>query len=145
MSAQKTTHVTTNPEETEALGMRLADQLRGRIVLLRGELGAGKTTFVRGLARGFGVTELVKSPTFVYEKIYTGNTGLVVHHLDLYRFEKIPAEFTEHLRELFASGDTIIIEWPERIFAELLPLQRVELHFKEIDEGREIVINEKMM
>lgn len=138
-------HTTTTPEATEQLGASVAERLGGRIIFLFGELGVGKTTFVRGFAHGLGVTAVVKSPTFVYEKTYTGNTGLVVHHLDLYRFETMPAEFTEYLRELFVSGETIIIEWPERIPAELLPQHRVEIHFKETDQGREIVINERMM
>src|SRR4029077_17651646 len=78
---------TSAPEETEAAGEELGRRLRpGDLVLLKGELGAGKTTFVRGMARGVGSTAPVASPTFQLVRIYPGRMQLA--HVDLYRLEK---------------------------------------------------------
>ena len=81
---------TTSPEETEAIAARVAEQLRpGDVVTVSGELGSGKTTFVRGAARGLGVTAPVTSPTFTIGNRYRGSVD--VSHLDLYRFEGVSA------------------------------------------------------
>src|SRR5881628_3422471 len=77
---------TASPEETEAAGEELGRRLReGDLVLLEGELGAGKTTFVRGLARGCGTTGSVASPTFQLVRVYRGRIQLA--HVDLYRID----------------------------------------------------------
>lgn len=104
--------VTTGPEETQALGARLAGLLEpGDVLLLHGELGTGKTCLTQGLARGLGVTEQVISPTFVLMGDYHGRLHL--YHADLYRLEN-PAE----VMELELAGSTedgvLVVEWPER-------------------------------
>ncbi len=84
--ATTTSLETSSPEETEAAGEELGRRLqKGDLVLLRGELGAGKTTFVRGVARGIGSAAPVASPTFQLVRIYPGRLQLA--HVDLYRLE----------------------------------------------------------
>lgn len=104
---------TRNEEETSAEGERLAACLGpGDVVLLHGELGAGKTAFVRGLARGLGAQpDAVSSPTFTLVQEYRGRTTL--YHVDLYRLK--PAEVADlGLDELIESNGVVAIEWAER-------------------------------
>src|SRR5687767_6295660 len=107
--------VTTNSEtETFALGRKIAASLQpGTFVMLHGDLGAGKTAFVRGLAAGLGANpDDVSSPTFVLIQHYKGRTPLV--HVDLYRLETGAAIDDLGLEEL-ASGAVVAIEWAERL------------------------------
>ena len=111
--------VTTNSEhETFALGERVAATLQpGTFVLLHGDLGAGKTAFVRGMAAGLGANaEDVSSPTFVLIQHYKGRIPLI--HVDLYRLESGAAVDDLGLEEL-ASGAVVAIEWAERLPREL--------------------------
>lgn len=104
-------------EETLASGRKFASQLApGDVVLLRGELGAGKTTFVQGVLEGLGVEDAAQSPTFSYLHTYRN-----VHHFDLYRL-KSPKDFVGlGFEEFLHDPKTIkLIEWPERI-EELAP------------------------
>ena len=109
--------VTRSPEETEECAARLAAAFRGgEVVLLSGELGAGKTAFVRGLARGLGVDpEEVASPTFVLLTQYPGR--LTLHHADLYRLHGRGDEMELGLEELPGGGGVLAVEWPERLAA----------------------------
>jgi tRNA threonylcarbamoyladenosine biosynthesis protein TsaE len=105
---------TSTEEETSGAGERLAPRLRaGDVVLLFGELGAGKTAFVRGLARGLGApAEEVSSPTFTLIQEYQGE-ALTLHHVDLYRLE--PVEVADlGLDELISSGGIVAVEWADR-------------------------------
>jgi tRNA threonylcarbamoyladenosine biosynthesis protein TsaE len=107
------TSETSSPEETEALGARLAMQLRaGDIVLVRGELGAGKTTLVRGAARALGVCGPVTSPTFSIGHRYPGSR-VSVSHLDLYRLGGLEAEEPDLLADYLGPGRIAFIEWPD--------------------------------
>ncbi len=105
---------TRSEEETFALGRRLAETLRqGTFVLLHGDLGAGKTAFVRGMAAGLGANpEDVSSPTFVLIQHYKGRVPLT--HVDLYRLETGTAVDDLGLEEM-ASGGVVAIEWAERL------------------------------
>jgi tRNA threonylcarbamoyladenosine biosynthesis protein TsaE len=104
---------TSSPEETEAAGEELGRRLRsGDLVLLRGELGAGKTTFVRGIARGCGSAALVASPTFQLVRIYPGRLQLA--HVDLYRLEKGDELHDLGLDELLDVG-AVVVEWGDRL------------------------------
>lgn len=102
---------TASAEETEALAARLAGRLApGDVVLVSGELGAGKTTFVRGACRALGVGGRVTSPTFTVGHRYAGVVD--VSHLDLYRFRGLsPAEWGD--LEPYFEGAVVFVEWPE--------------------------------
>src|SRR6188472_2173581 len=99
--------------ETEALAARLAATLRpGDVVLVSGELGAGKTTFVRGALRALGVDGPVTSPTFVVGHAYEGSEGPLAH-LDLYRLAGMGDEDPGLLDPYFTPGTIAFVEWPE--------------------------------
>lgn len=103
---------TANPQETEVLGAALARTLSpGDVVLVSGELGAGKTTFVRGACRELGVTEPVTSPTFTIAHRYAGRRP--VAHLDLYRLRDLGEEDPGLLDEYVGPDAISFVEWPE--------------------------------
>jgi tRNA threonylcarbamoyladenosine biosynthesis protein TsaE len=105
--------VTNSADETEAEGERLGAGLKaGSLVLLSGPLGAGKTTFVRGLARGCGSDAPVASPTFQLVRIYPGRVQLA--HIDLYRVQKAPELADLGLDELLEEG-AMVVEWGDRM------------------------------
>jgi tRNA threonylcarbamoyladenosine biosynthesis protein TsaE len=107
---------TASPAETEEAGRRLGERLRtGDVVLLTGELGAGKTTFVRGVARGVSSSAPVASPTFQLVRVYPGRVQLA--HVDLYRIES-NAELSGLGLEELADQGAVIIEWGDRIEAQ---------------------------
>jgi tRNA threonylcarbamoyladenosine biosynthesis protein TsaE len=107
-----TTH---SAQETEAEGERIGQTLKeGDLLLLDGPLGAGKTTFVRGLARGIGSPDMVASPTFVLVRVYHGRVQLA--HVDLYRLDRAPELRDLGLDELLEDG-AVVIEWGDRLDA----------------------------
>ena len=109
---------TTSPEETERAGARLAAELvPGDVVLVSGELGAGKTTFVRGAARALGVTDPVTSPTFTIGQRYRGRVP--VSHLDLYRLSTMAGEDPALLDDYLGPDRIAFVEWPEVALPEL--------------------------
>jgi tRNA threonylcarbamoyladenosine biosynthesis protein TsaE len=111
---------TAGPEETEAAGAELAARLRpGDIVVVAGDLGSGKTTLVRGAARGLGVTDPVTSPTFTIGQRYAARDGLVVAHLDLYRLRSLDDEDPELLDPYLGPDRIAFVEWPEVAEGEL--------------------------
>src|SRR2546422_8380889 len=114
-SARVRETLTQSEAETEALAAELAAAFRGgEVVLLSGELGAGKTVFVRGLARGVGADpEEVASPTFVLLTRYPGR--LTLHHADLYRLAGGGDDLELGLEELPGPGGVLAVEWAERI------------------------------
>lgn len=115
--------VTNNEEETRQLGVRLAELLKpGDVLALEGDLGAGKTTFAQGVARGLGVEEAVDSPTFTIIKEYQGR--LPFYHMDVYRLES-PDEDLGWDEFFFGDGVTLV-EWAGRI-EELLPDHTVRI------------------
>jgi tRNA threonylcarbamoyladenosine biosynthesis protein TsaE len=107
--------VSRSEDETAAVASELAAGFRGgEVVLLTGELGAGKTAFVRGLARGLGADpEEVASPTFVLLTAYPGR--LTLHHADLYRLRGDGDERELGLEELPGAGGVLAVEWAERL------------------------------
>lgn len=101
------------PVETEALGAELAESLRpGDVVLVSGELGTGKTTFIRGACRALGVGGDVTSPTFTIGQRYEGRVP--VTHVDLYRVEDLRLEDPALLDDYLDPAAVCFIEWPER-------------------------------
>jgi tRNA threonylcarbamoyladenosine biosynthesis protein TsaE len=110
---------TSDPAETEALGAELALRLRaGDVVLVRGELGSGKTTLVRGAARALGVTDPITSPTFSIGHRYRGRE-LTVSHLDLYRLAGLGGEDPALLEDYLGAERVAFVEWPVRDSPEL--------------------------
>ncbi len=105
-------HRTSSAAETEALAAQLAEVLDpGDVVLLHGELGAGKTTFVRGACRALGVTGPVTSPTFTIGRRYEGRVP--VSHLDLYRLGDLADEDPALLADYLGPERVAFVEWPE--------------------------------
>ena len=115
-----------SPAETRALAARLGAGLRpGDVVALRGELGAGKTEFVRGLAVGLGVPEdAVASPSFALAYEYQGRLTLV--HLDLYRLAEISFEFLPDVEDYLTGPQVTAVEWAERL-GNILPPDYLEV------------------
>jgi tRNA threonylcarbamoyladenosine biosynthesis protein TsaE len=108
------------PAATERAGAQLAAQRRpGDVALVSGELGAGKTTYVRGALRALGVTDAVTSPTFVVGVLYDGNSGPLAH-IDLYRLAGLEAEDPGLLDPYFGPDTITFVEWPERAESEEL-------------------------
>src|SRR5689334_3109169 len=128
---------TGSPEETEALGAELAARLvQGDVVTVSGELGSGKTTFVRGACAALGVRERVTSPTYTIGHRYHGEHD-VVSHLDLYRFEGVSAAEWGDLEPYF--DDAIaFVEWPEA-GAGVLPPPRYAVQLQHAGDGRRTV------
>lgn len=110
---------TSGPAETESFGAELAATLGdGDLVLVRGELGAGKTTLVRGAARALGVEDPVTSPTFSIGHRYRAG-ALTVSHLDLYRLAGLEAEDPDLLADYLGPGRIAFVEWPPEAEPEL--------------------------
>ena len=133
------TFLTRSEEETIALGRELGRELRDGVVLLIGNLGAGKTTLAKGIVEGrnAGIADEVSSPTFTLIHQY-GN----VFHIDLYRLDEAREVETLGLDDLFSAGGLVLIEWGER-FPELLPANRTEIRLRTLEgESREITLTE---
>jgi len=127
-----------SPEETERIAATLAAELcAGDVVTVSGELGAGKTTFVRGACRALGVQGPVTSPTYTIGHRYRGDVD--VSHLDLYRFESVsPAEWGD--LEPYFEDAVVFVEWPEAAGAGL-PSVRAAVRLEHVDEhSRRIAI-----
>jgi tRNA threonylcarbamoyladenosine biosynthesis protein TsaE len=123
--------------ETEAIAARLAASLRaGDVVLVSGELGAGKTTFVRGASRALGVEARVTSPTFTIGHRYAGRVD--VSHLDLYRFRGLSAAEWGDLEPYFQDA-IVFVEWPEA-GAGALPTSRARVRLHHVAPDRRVVV-----
>ena len=132
--------MTRSADETERVGERLGRRLvPGDVVALSGELGAGKTCFIRGLARGLGVTQGVSSPTFVIVNQYTGR--MPVFHIDAYRTESL-TELLDIGFDEYVSGDSVtVIEWADKL-EPLLPPGAIRVRISGLgDEPRMIWVD----
>jgi tRNA threonylcarbamoyladenosine biosynthesis protein TsaE len=125
--------LSSSPAETEAIAARLAARLvPGDVVFVSGELGSGKTTFVRGACRALGVEGPVTSPTYTIGHRYDG-----VSHLDLYRFERLTDADWGALEPYFVDA-VVFVEWPERAGSRLPP-PRVAVRLGHVDEAHRSV------
>jgi tRNA threonylcarbamoyladenosine biosynthesis protein TsaE len=126
---------------TQALAARLAPLLQpGDLVLIEGDLGAGKTTFTQGLARALGVTEAVTSPTFVLMNIYPTTAGFDLVHVDVYRLDLLSEVVDLALPELLDDGAVVVVEWGERA-APALPGERLVVRIEEVPAaGRTVTL-----
>ena len=129
-------------EETREIGEAIASLLRARdAVMLTGELGAGKTTFAQGVARGLGIEEPVVSPTFTLVKEYSGILELA--HVDVYRLDRLQDVVDLGLEDLGGGNDVLLVEWGDTI-EELLPENRLRVEIAtsaDADEARTIAIS----
>jgi len=133
--------VTKAADATQDLGAAIAELARpGDVLLLAGELGAGKTALVQGFGRGLGITEGIISPTFMLARQHEGGR-LVLHHIDVYRLEQMHEIFDVGLPELLDDGGVTVIEWGDAI-APALPADflEVRLRFGEGDDDRVIEV-----
>ncbi|MCF7932469.1 MAG: tRNA (adenosine(37)-N6)-threonylcarbamoyltransferase complex ATPase subunit type 1 TsaE [Acholeplasmataceae bacterium] len=125
----------TSPAQTEQIGFELGLLLKDEphvVILLEGPLGAGKTTFAKGIARGIGITEIVNSPTFVIMKKYMAKNVLhTMVHLDLYRLDHLGDDFD--LEEYVEGDGIVVIEWPYNI-KELLPRDHLLVSFEIVSD-----------
>jgi tRNA threonylcarbamoyladenosine biosynthesis protein TsaE len=128
-----------SPEATEAVGAQLAEGLEpGDVVALTGELGAGKTCFTQGLARGLGVAGRAVSPTFALVNEYRGRVP--VHHVDAYRTSSLIEILDLGLEELFDGEGVTVVEWADKL-SPLLPPRTIHVHIEGVgDEPRVITI-----
>jgi tRNA threonylcarbamoyladenosine biosynthesis protein TsaE len=128
--AEPQVYVTRSAEETIAAGREIAARLRApRLVLLVGDLGAGKTTLAKGIVSGLGAAPAddVSSPTFTL--IHEYGSRPKVYHIDLYRLDRIPELETLGLSDLWDQQAIVLIEWGEK-FSRELPAERTEIHLE---------------
>lgn len=126
-------YLTKSEAETEALGARLAEQLEpGGVVAFTGDLGAGKTAFTRGLARGLGYEGRVTSPTFTIVNEYEG-AGIPLFHFDMYRLEDAGDLFDIGWEDYLDREGVCAVEWSERV-EEALPEDAVTVSFARCPE-----------
>lgn len=126
------------PEETRDLGAQLASGLTaGDVLVLNGDLGAGKTTFTKGLAKGLGITAVIKSPTFTIIREYQGGR-LPLYHMDVYRLEHGGGEDLG-LDEYFDGNGVSVVEWAQFV-AEELPANYLAINFQRTDQENQRVL-----
>jgi tRNA threonylcarbamoyladenosine biosynthesis protein TsaE len=122
-----------SPEQTRRIGMRVGGALQtGDVICLQGDLGAGKTTFVQGLAQGWGSVDSVSSPTFILVNVYRRADQNQLFHMDAYRLDSTPEAAELDLDSMLAEG-ALVIEWPERM-AGLIPTERLWVKFEHVDD-----------
>ena len=136
------TFASRDPAETQAIGEELGARLTpGAVVACTGELGAGKTCFLQGLARELGVTGGVTSPTFVLVNQYRGGR-MPIYHLDAYRTGSLTELVDLGLEEMLHGDGVTVIEWADKLLP-LLPARTIHVHLEGLgDEPREITIDE---
>ena len=136
-------YITKSTKETQRLAGILAKEFSAKltkkavVIGLEGELGAGKTTFVKGFARALGVKEKILSPTFVLHKIYKLKTTnyKLLHHIDAYRLKDHQELIPLGIKEILADPQNIIIiEWSDRV-AKILPKKYIKIHIDHIEEN----------
>lgn len=135
-------YTTAGEEQTEALGFRLGQLIQpGAVIAYTGDLGAGKTAFTRGLARGLGIPDRVTSPTFTIVNEYEGGR-LPLFHFDMYRLGSSDELFDIGWEDYLARGGVCAVEWSENV-AEALPEDTVWVDLRRLegeDNGRRITI-----
>ncbi|RPH62922.1 MAG: tRNA (adenosine(37)-N6)-threonylcarbamoyltransferase complex ATPase subunit type 1 TsaE [Chloroflexi bacterium] len=133
MPAHTFDYLSPGPEQTRRLGQRLGALLQpGDVICLQGDLGAGKTTFVQGLAQGWNSLDAVSSPTFVIVNVYRRADGGRLFHLDTYRLDSALEAEELDLDAMLQQGP-LVIEWPERM-ASVLPAERLWVALEYIDD-----------
>lgn len=131
--------ITNNYEETIKIGYEIGLKLKGGdTIILDGDLGAGKTTFTKGIGIALGIERVINSPTFTIVKAYSGNE-YKLYHMDLYRLDGVGEDFD--LEEYFTNDSICIVEWPYQAF-DVIPNKHMKITIKRIDDNmREIIID----
>lgn len=125
--------ITHTPEETEAFAARIAKQLSpGDLIACQGGMGAGKTAFARGLARGLGLKDQVSSPTFALVHEYTQGP-LPLYHFDMYRIDGMEELYSTGFFDYLEQDGILLVEWSENI-ADALPENAIILEIRQVDE-----------
>jgi tRNA threonylcarbamoyladenosine biosynthesis protein TsaE len=139
LSSSSLDFISRSPEQTRRLGIRIGALVQpGDLICLSGDLGAGKTTFVQGLAKGWGSVDAVTSPTFVLVNQYRRIDGRLLHHLDAYRIETALEAEDLDLDDLLSTG-VLVVEWAERI-AAALPQENLQIDLTWVaDEQRNLI------
>ena len=131
---------TASVDETRAFAAAVAEVIEpGDVIVLGGDLGAGKTAFVQGLGRALGITDQIVSPTFTIERLYRGRVQL--HHLDVYRLDHVHEALDLGLSEALDDGDVAVVEWGDAITAVLgLDYLHITLELGDSDDDRTITV-----
>jgi tRNA threonylcarbamoyladenosine biosynthesis protein TsaE len=125
--------LTKSPEDTVLLGERIARSLKPNdVVAITGELGAGKTTLIQGVAKGLGINNWITSPTFTLINEFTGKLNL--YHVDLYRIDSVADAEDIAIEEYFNKGGVTVIEWAEKI-GPILPAGTVEIKISIVSDN----------
>jgi tRNA threonylcarbamoyladenosine biosynthesis protein TsaE len=129
-------------EETFAIGEQLGKACKGgEVIVLSSDLGGGKTTFTKGIAKGLGSTETIGSPTYTVRRVYKCRGDIYLHHFDFYRLQE-PGIIAHELSEIVDSPHSVVvIEWGD-IVQEILPQRRVVVHFSHVGDNEEARILE---
>ena len=110
------------------------------VFAFRGEMGAGKTTFIKAICENLGVSDTINSPTFAIVNEYRSDSAELIYHFDFYRINKIEEVFDFGYEDYFYSGSLCFIEWPELI-EDLLPKDTVNVQIKALEDGsREVIL-----
>jgi tRNA threonylcarbamoyladenosine biosynthesis protein TsaE len=141
-------YITESATETQKLAYKFADTLKaktdkGIVIALSGDLGAGKTTFVQGLAKALGIEQRLVSPTFVLMRRYPLEKEGILYHLDAYRIDKNEKEEVENLglSEIWdEKGNIVIIEWAEKV-KKYLPEDTIWINFEYIGEDKRRIVS----
>lgn len=139
-------YLTHSSEETITLASKIGSQLpKNSIICLFGNLAAGKTTFIKGLAQGFAGINIdqVSSPTFIYLNIYAGILARTIYHFDLYRLQNSDEFLSLGFEEFFFADGLCCIEWSERI-ADILPDSYLSISLSHIEENQRQIVLEKI-
>jgi tRNA threonylcarbamoyladenosine biosynthesis protein TsaE len=127
--------ITFSLEEIDGAAQKLLDANIKNIILFHGSMGAGKTTFIKALARRLGVKDMTGSPTFSLVNEYETEDGNTLYHFDLYRLNSEEEAYDMGIDEYFYSGNLCLIEWPEKT-PNLIPLDHTAVSLKELPDGR---------
>lgn len=119
--------------------IRLIDQ--NTVFAFHGEMGAGKTTFIKAICEELGVDDVINSPTFAIVNEYRSGSAELIYHFDFYRINKIEEAYDFGYEDYFYSGALCFIEWPEKI-EELLPGETVNVTIRENEDGTRSVLIE---